>query len=57
MLSIKKDLLCLQGKLTPEQRVNAFCSHSRLLTELYEAGRSYRKNGRAQRLKGKTHAG
>ena len=41
--SLKKDLLLVQKKMTPEGRLNAFFTHSQLLMRLFEAGEYYRK--------------
>jgi hypothetical protein len=38
----KRDLLVQVRRLTPEQRLEAFLVHSRLVTELYHAGQRHR---------------
>jgi hypothetical protein len=38
----EKALVEATQRLSPEQRVNAFLAHSRLIMQLYEAGRKLR---------------
>jgi hypothetical protein len=38
----EKALVQATQRLSPEQRVNAFLTHSRLIMQLYEAGRKMR---------------
>jgi hypothetical protein len=38
----KLDLVALTQSMTPEQRLEAFLAHSRLMTELYLAGEQIR---------------
>jgi hypothetical protein len=46
MTEIKKELLIMHSKMTPQARVQAFSTHSRFLMELYEAGKRYRRKNK-----------
>jgi hypothetical protein len=37
------ELLAANQRLTPEERLNAFLTHSRLMMELYQAGQAARR--------------
>jgi hypothetical protein len=41
---VDQDLLAATQRLTPEQRLDAFLTHSRLMMELYQAGRRARES-------------
>jgi hypothetical protein len=45
----KRALLVQARRLTPEQRLEAFLVHSRLVTELYRAGQRHRSEASAIR--------
>ena len=45
----KRALLTQVQRLTPEQRLEAFLVHSRLMTELYRAGLRHRTEAAAAR--------
>lgn len=45
---LAEELIAAMGQLTPEERLQAFLSHSRFMCELYEAGRRNRSGGPAQ---------
>lgn len=40
--AVDRALVDATQRLSPEQRVNAFLAHCRLITQLYEAGRKLR---------------
>jgi len=42
MDTIKKELLSVQKRMTPAERVGAFVKHSKLLVSLFETGEKYR---------------
>ena len=42
------ELVAAMGRLTPEERLNAFLTHSRLMMELYQAGRAARTSSKAK---------
>jgi len=44
----RRALVAATQRLTPEQRLEAFLAHSRLLTELYLAGEKLRNRGARQ---------
>jgi hypothetical protein len=39
---LQEDLIAAMQRLSPEQRLQAFLAHCRLMSELQEAGRSHR---------------
>jgi hypothetical protein len=39
----RRDLVAATRRLTPEQRLEAFLVHSRLMAELYQSGRELRR--------------
>ncbi|GFE89051.1 hypothetical protein [Steroidobacter agaridevorans] len=41
---IDQDLLAATQRLSPEQRLDAFLTHSRLMMELYQAGQRARES-------------
>ena len=45
----EKSLVEATQKLCPEERLNAFLEHCRLVTQLYEAGQKLRSPGTSQR--------
>jgi hypothetical protein len=45
-------LVAANQRLSPEERLNAFLTHSQLMMELYKAGEEIRRAGRAH-IKGK----
>jgi hypothetical protein len=47
---LAQELIAAMQRLTPEERLQAFLSHSRFMSELYEAGRRHR-SGPAQQPK------
>jgi len=48
MDAIKKDLLSVQKKMTPGERIGAFVRHSKLVACLFEAGKKYRARHNSQ---------
>ena len=44
----RRALVAATQRLTPEQRLEAFLAHSRLLTELYLAGKTLRSRSARQ---------
>jgi len=46
MDEVKKELLAAHGKMSPRERIYAFFTHSRLLMQLHEAGKKYRRKSR-----------
>jgi hypothetical protein len=45
---VDQDLLTATQRLTPEQRLDAFLTHSRLMMELYQAGQRARESRQAK---------
>jgi vacuolar-type H+-ATPase subunit B/Vma2 len=43
----ERELVQATQRLTPEERVNAFLTHSRLMAELFEAGKKQRDHANA----------
>lgn len=45
---LDQGLLAATQRLTPEQRLDAFLTHSRLMMELYQAGQQARESRQAK---------
>lgn len=43
MKEVKRGLLKIQEKMSPQERLSAFMEHSRLLACMFEAGAAYRR--------------
>jgi len=41
---LREDLIASVRRLTPEERLKAFVTHNRLVSELYQAGQRHRAN-------------
>ena len=51
MALIKKELLEMQEKMLPQERIKAFFIHSQLLTKLLEAGKRYQSRASLDKRK------
>lgn len=51
MQKIREERIALYKRMTPEERLEAFCNHSQLVMEMYLAGVRHRAAKRPQRAR------